>query len=165
MFKSVKHLNSQKFENPYILDDTGKSITNEKKMYEIIRNHFSQHFYNDSHKTLQQFSGEPRKLQNEIKAKEVTTAVSKMSNNKTGGHDQITVEMIKYAPLEIHIEIANTLNNIFEHHIDTEIGKGILLPLPKPPKPDKPRGSVNNLRAIILFPIIRKILSSITLRR
>ena len=53
-----------------------------------------------------------------ITAEEVTKAVQKMANNKAPGEDNINVELIKYAPKEIHKEISNILNGIFKSNDD-----------------------------------------------
>ena len=47
-------------------------------------------------------------------------------------------------------------------HDDLELGKGKLIPLPKP---NKTKGPVTNLRPITLLQIIRKILSKIEVSR
>ncbi len=86
-----------------------------------------------------------------------------MSNNKSLGKDNIQVELIKYAPKELHAEISQILNNIFGSNENTvKIGTGILLPLPKP---KKARGPVKNLTPITLLEVIRKILSKIFMNR
>ena len=84
------------------------------------------------------------------------TAVWKMTNNKAPGKDNINVGLIKCAPEEIYKEIANILNGIYERN-DTiiKLGTGILLPLQKPNKTQRP---VKNLRLITLLEVIRKIL-------
>ena len=75
----------------------------------------------------------------------------------------INAELVKYAPIFILAQIAILLNNIFSNHVDIDTGDGELVVLPKPPP--KETGLVANLRPITLLPIIRKILSKITLER
>ena len=41
-----------------------------------------------------------------------------MSNNKAPGRDNINVELVKYAPEDVHKEIAEVLNNVFETNSD-----------------------------------------------
>ena len=69
---------------------------------------------------------------------------------------------MKYGPDELYEMIMTVLNNIFEKHEDVDTGSGILTPTNKP---NKRKGPLTNLRAITLLPMIRKILSNITLQR
>jgi hypothetical protein len=87
-----------------------------------------------------------------------------MSNNKAPGEDGIAVELIKYGPPELIIEITQILNNVIEKHtlLNTDIGKSILVTMQKP---QKPIGPVKNLRPLNLLNVIRKILSNVTLAR
>ena len=161
MFKAVKQLHRKKFENPFIHDENGKSITKKQEVYKIIESHFREHFCKED-TNLSRFVEEPRKLNKEITAKEVEDAVRKMSNNKAPGKDNIPVELLKYAPKIVYEEITKTLNSIFEDHESVDIGYGILIPLPKPLKT---KGPVKNLRPITLLEVIRKFLSKIELQR
>ena len=86
-----------------------------------------------------------------------------MSNNRAPGFDNITIELIKYGTEELVEIICNSLNSIFEeNNYNAEIGRGVLIPLPKP---KKIKGPIKHLRPITLLIIIRKILSDITLTR
>ena len=102
-------------------------------------------------------------MQNPISTDEVSLATTKMTNNRAADHINMCAELVKYAPKDIHTEIANTLNDLIEKQHQIDIGKGILVPLEKPLK--RMPGPAKNLRPIILLPIIRKILSKITLSR
>ena len=88
-------------------------------------------FDKDNANTIERFTTPPRRLNKMITTEEVT--ITEMANNKAPGNENNNVELIKYAPKEIHKEISNILNDIFENN-DNEIklGTGILLPLPKP---------------------------------
>ena len=55
-----------------------------------------------------------------ITPEETTKAVQQMFNNKAPGKDNINVELIKYQLRELHQEISNILNEIFENN-DEEI--------------------------------------------
>ena len=87
-------------------------------MQNIIERHFKQHFQKDNVNSIDKFVTEPRKLIKEISKEEVRAAISKMANNKAPGKDNINVELIKYAPDDIHEEIADALNNIFRTNND-----------------------------------------------
>ena len=98
-----------------------------------------------------------------ITAKEVTKAVQKMANNKVTGRDNINVVLIKHDPEEIHQEIKKILNGIFEtNNEEVKLGTGVLLPLPKPKKTQRP---VKNPRPITMLEAIRNILSKIFMNR
>ena len=65
----------------------------------------------------------------------MTRAVQIMANNKAPGKDNINIELIKYAPEEVHQEIRKILNGIFEtNNEEVKLGTGVLLPIPKSKK-------------------------------
>ena len=74
-----------------------------------------------------------------------------MKNNKAGGYDGISVELIKYGNIESVISMI--LNNIIEKKDNVDLGKSLLIALPKS---NKEKGPVANLRPINLLPVIRK---------
>ena len=94
---------------------------------------------------------------------EISKAVKKLKNGKNVGVDEIKAEMLKYGPKIIHQKIAEIFNDMARTG-DTpeEITKGILIPLPKP---GKPQGLPSNLRPIILLTMLRKILAICMLER
>ena len=164
MFSAIKQLQRKRPQNKVVHDAQGKNVTNEKEMHAIVQQYFSEHFFDETKPEIKPFVGTPNELMNPITPDEVSECVRKMSNNKSPGDDEITVELIKYGPLELITEIAKTLNNILEQHnlSDTDIGKSILVTIQKP---QKLVGPVKNLRPINLLNVIRKILSNITLAR
>ena len=94
---------------------------------------------------------------------EISKAVKKLKNGKNVGVDEIKAEMLKCGPKIIHQKIAEIFNDMARTG-DTpeEITKGILIPLPKP---GKPQGLPSNLRPIILLTMLRKILAICMLER
>lgn len=48
----------------------------------------------------------------------VTKAVQQMSSNKAPSKGKISIELIKYAPRQLHQEISNILNEIFEKNVE-----------------------------------------------
>ena len=93
----------------------------------------------------------------------VTKAVQQMSSNKAPSKGRISIELIKYAPRQLHQEISNILNEIFENNDEeTKLGIGVLLPIPKPKETP---GSLKILRSVALLEVIRKILSKIFMKR
>ena len=95
---------------------------------------------------------------------EVSQSAKSMSNNRAT-EDQVSVELLKYAPISVHQEIAQVMKRIFETHDVSEVEIINTCELTPCPKPKKPKGPVTNLRPINLLTTIRKILSNITLRR
>ncbi len=88
---------------------------------------------------------------------EIKKAVNSLKNGKSPGCDDIKTELIKYSPDIISEQITKLFNNIAKtgKH-PSEMKTGILIPLPKP---GKPQGPPTNFRPIILLSIVRKILA------
>ena len=162
MFSAVRVLNRKPFENPFVNDEKGHRTASKRGVYDAIRGHFSDHFFNKSFSSTQRHVGEPKPLDSPITEDEILDTISHMRNRRAPGFDGINIELIKYGPPELIKIICSTLNAIFEEHEDVELGRGLLAPLLKP---GKPKGPKKNLRPVILLPIIRKILSGIALCR
>ena len=83
--------------------------------------------------------------------------------NSRAAYDDISAELLKYGPEDLHELIAEALNDLIENHIDIDVGIGKIAPLEKPkkPMPCPPK----DLRPIILLKVIRKVLSKISLTR
>ena len=72
-------------------------------------------------------------------ASEIETAAKCLKNNKSPGIDNMNTELLKYGPEEVYQEIADIFNRIAETgEIPQEIQQGILIPVPKPGKPQGP---------------------------
>ena len=76
--------------------------------------------------------------------------------------DQLLLLLYKNAPPETYRIIADVLNKAMANGEDLELGLAKLVTLQKP---GKPAGPVKNIRPIALLPLLRKILSLITLAR
>ena len=163
MFKAVKALYTKHKRIHFVHDENERCVSQTQEIYNIIEKHFKDHFNKDNRNTVQKFNTPPHSLRRMITTEEVSKAVTKMSNNKAPGKDNINVELIKYAPKEVHKEISNMLNDSCKKNDnDLKLGTGILLPLPKP---KKAQGPVKNLRSITLLKVIWKILSKIFMNR
>ena len=162
MFKAVQELSRRKFENPYVHDEKGRKVTSPQEIYTIIHEHFKKQFSVPTEEEMEPFDGLPRPLNNKIRVEEVRKNMMKLKNNRSADHKRITAEMMKYGPDELIKIIALVLKDIFEKHRDVDTGSGILTPINKP---NKTKGPVTNLRAITLLPMIRKVMSIITLER
>ena len=162
MFQAVRYLNRKPPENTFIHDKQGRCVTNKQSMYKIINEHFRNHFHKENVENVEPFKGEaPKKLDKPLTGREIAKTANCMKNNRATA--DIPAELIKYAPECAHQCIATALNNMFEKHVDINIGEGTLIPLQKP-KP-KTVGPVKNLRPITLLKIIRKLLSRATTTR
>ena len=161
-FKAINMLTRKKFENPFVEDEKGRNVTNPTEIYRIMKNHFQQHFFDETIYKLKAFTGNPEKLDQPITKEEVEKSIKNLNNNRSPGYDNIAVELIKYGPDELHDVIKNILNKALEEHVELDIGVGVLVALQKP---GKPKGPVKNLRPVILLPILRKIFSNIVLQR
>ena len=96
----------------------------------------------------------PQQMQSPFTAIEVIKAVHHMKKNKSPGKDQVSVELIKYAPIQVHqltTDIYNEAATLGMH--PAELNKGLLTALQK----SKMKiGELNNLRPIILLPTLHK---------
>ena len=68
MFGAIKRLNRKKPENQ---NQEGKSITNEAGKQVVIEKFFKEKFYDAEIPTIESFEGEPRRLNNQITARDV----------------------------------------------------------------------------------------------
>ena len=141
MFAAIRALKRKPYENPFVNDENGKRIVQADEIARVVESHFKNHFF---------------------KPEEVKRSVKSLKNGRACGHDNINVELLKYAPDKVIEIITRALNQIFEEHKDLDLRRGVLMALPKP---GKCKGPIKNLRPITLFPTIRKILSIVTLNR
>ena len=125
----------------------------------ILTKHFTEKYKGDH--TIEPFEPTPQ-LSAPITTTEVSKAIKKLNNNRAPGLDNVQAELIKNAhPLLIE-EIGKMFNKTFGMAEKLDIGNGNLILLPKP---GKTPGPVVNLRPIVLLPVLRKVLSLITLER
>ena len=90
-------------------------------------------------------------------------SLSRLKNNKSQGIDDISAEMIRYNPKIVPQQIADIFNEIVKTgNIPDEFIEGVLVPLPKP---GKPQGPPANLGPIILLSTFRKILAMCMIKR
>ena len=136
--------------------------TNEKEQVDIITNFFRNTFSKENIDEIE-VACKPTEMKVPFTAEEVEDAAKSLKNNKSPGIDCLNAELIKYGPEEVFQEIADTLNEIAKTgESPNELTKGILVPIPKP---GKPQGPPSNLRPVILLSVLRKILSICMLRR
>ena len=162
MFAAIRALKRKPYENPFVNDENGKRIVQADEIARVVESHFKNHFFKPDEVRVDRFTGDPRRLDQPISFEEVKRSVKSLKNGRACGHDNINVELLKYAPDKVMEIITRALNQIFEEHKDLDLGRGVLIALPKP---GKCKGPIKNLRPITLFTTIRKILSIVTLNR
>ena len=96
-------------------------------------------------------------------ADEIQKVVAKMKPNKSPKCDEISIELIKYAPKPIDKQIVEIYNTMTETgDISREITYGILKPFQKP---HKAKDLPSNQRLIILLSSLHKILAACIINR
>ena len=106
----------------------------------------------ESIESLTLFTGQQKNLDKPITTEEARKATLKLKKNRAAGPDRISAELVEYSPVEVHIFIQESLNHVLENHQMLDIGRGSLS---SPNKPGKPKGSVKNLRPVVLLTMLR----------
>lgn len=107
--------------------------------------------------TKKRFIGTQKPLNHRITIDEIKNELKNSNIYKAVDSYEIRMELTKYSPHCILIEICNKLNNILENHVnEINLGHSILLPIHKP---NKEKDLPKNLRLLNLPNTIRKILS------
>ena len=160
-FHAIKDITAKKKE-PLIISDpeTKGLISNEKDQNRIITEHFKKQFCIKA-EPLPELPPKPMKIP--FNKEEIKKAVNKLKLNKSPGEDCVKAELLKYAGDDLYEEIAKILNEVAKTGIYPKaLTNGILTPLQKP---GKPKGPTENLRPIILFSLLRKVLAICILDR
>ena len=127
-------------------------VTSEDDQLAIIIEYFTKLFASDDKPE----DVTPEKMEPAYTAEEIEKAACKLKNNKATGRDEVHAEFIKYGSPELYLQISKLLNITSETgDYPEEIRRGILNPLPKPPKKDEKV----NVKPIILLSVLRKIIT------
>ena len=155
-FAALKEMKNERSQNTIVVkDQKGKAAVSEGEQITIITQYFKRMLAPGTAEN--NLSYYPKEMQNPFTDEEIQKAAKKLKNGKITGPDEVELELIKYAPLSIHNEIADIFNNVTRTGEQvTELILGILRPLQKP---GKAKGPVENLRPIILLSVLRKILT------
>ena len=105
MFRAAKALHMKHQKIQFVHDDQERCVSQPQEVQKIIERHFMKQFNKENINHIKTFITGAKRLKRKITAKEVKTAVWKMTNNKAPGKDNINVELIKYAPEETYKEI------------------------------------------------------------
>ena len=162
-FAAIRDMKNNKKQKPLIVkNENGKVTSSEEEQTKIIADHFKKMLAPESQKgNFKKYK--PIKMNQPFTKDEIKNATKSMKNGKSAGTDDIHIEFIKYAPAEIHEEIANIFNRVAETEEEIkELVIGLLRPIQKP---GKEKGPPANLRPIILLSALRKILTICILKR
>ena len=161
MYEAANFLRRLKPKEKLIIQSKEGKTSNPKDCAEILTEHFQCVFYNKNCKPIPEI--QPTEMRKPFTKEEIQHAGMSMKNNKSGGCDIMTPELIKYGDKEISKGIASILNNTAKTgKYPQELKKGILITLPKP---NKAKGPPANCRPVILLSTLRKILTIIMIRR
>ena len=146
----------RKQENLVVEDKNNKIAATEEEQVKIVSEYFREMLAPEGNESnILEFP--PLKMVTPFTADKITKAAKKLKNGKSPGPDNVQLELIIYAPIELHKEIATIFNKIAETGEPvTESVLGLLRPLQKP---GKAKGLPENLRPIILPSVLRKILT------
>ena len=133
----------------------------EEKLYQV-KTHYESFFNTEKASRLSPWRISPQPLTPPIKRDDIAEVTFKyLRNGRAAGPDQTQGELYKYGNQTLHLEIATTINNMFERNEEIiNINHMILIPLNKPNKGFQAK----NTRPIQLVNMIRKILSSLVLK-
>ena len=162
MYAAIKNMKRKSQKEITVLDADKRVLVSPNSVYKAVTTHYQNHFYKDNHENIIRFSSPPSPLNNPITTQEVHDALKGMTNQRAA-YDDISAELLKYGPEELHKIIAEALNDLVENHKEIDVGIGKIAPLEKPKKPMPCPPS--DLRPIILLKVIRKVLSKISLAR
>ena len=160
MFQVIRQLQPKERKNILVHTENGVT-TSEKKQIEIVRNHFKEEFQRRGEEEIKDI--DPTEIKRPFTEVEIRKSVSRLKNNKSTGIDDISAEMIKYSTKIVYQQTADIFNEMTKTgNILEEVIEGVLVPLPKP---GKPQGPPANLRPITLLSILRKILAICMIKR
>jgi hypothetical protein len=161
MFQAVRELTNNNRET-VVVENEGETIAQPQEAAEIVAKYFSNLFYDSNIGDENNITTNKTPLNEPIETKEVSEAIKRLKNNKAGS-DQIPGELFKYGSNNLSKVLSEIFNQIFTNDETLDaIGEGIMIVLQKP---GKPKGPISSLRPIILLTMLRKTLSTITLKR
>ena len=155
MYKAIRSIRITDPQKQLLIDGKDGKTTDETEQVKIITDHFRNTFYDETTTPMKHVP--LKEMVRPFTQEEIRNGIRSLRNNKSAGKDNICAELLKYSPEVIHSRIADIFNSIARSgEYPEELKGGILVPLPKP---GKPQGPPANLRPIILLSVIRKILA------
>ena len=96
-----------------VYDKAGWKVIKPKVVYNFVRDHFKAYFSDQKESKLKPFIVNWRLLDSTIAKDEVAKSIHKLRNNRAPGYNQISLQLLRNAPPELHDLIAKSLNNNF----------------------------------------------------
>ena len=148
-FAALKEVQRERKQENLVVEDKNKKIAaTEEEQVKIVSEYFKKMLAPEGKESnILEFP--PHKTVTPFTADEITKVAKKLKNGKSPGPDNVELELIKHAPIELHKEIATIFNKVAETGEPvTELVLGLLRLLQKP---GKVKGPPENLRPIILL--------------
>ena len=106
---------------------------------------------------------EPTEMKRPFMEVEIRKSVSRLKNSNSTGIDDISAEVMKYSPKIVYQRVTYIFNEMTKTgNIPDEVLEGVLVPLPKP---GKPQGPPANLTSVILLSKLSKVLAICMIKR
>jgi hypothetical protein len=157
MFQAVKELTRNKPQKLLVKNAAGEVAAQQEEAAELVATHFKSLFNSTLFSSnLSSETSQHKILNSPIANQEVSKATSKLRNGRAVGPDGIPGELLKYGDDQLHAQMAEIFNQMFENNENLELGRGTLIVLPKP---GKPLGLMSSLRPIVLLTTLRKTLA------
>jgi len=141
MFKALDLIRKPRKRKIIIHNQEGHTIDDNKEQLRILQAYFNEKYTGTNSNPINPFDPDPifrGTLSNPITPAEIKTAIKRLNNNRAIGPDNIQAELLKAAPNCITQLLTEALNTIFTSEETINIGKGNLILLPKPGKPQGP---------------------------
>ena len=111
--QAIRNIKNRKPKKPLLVEkEDGTYAGNEKEQIESITKHFASIF--STYHFEENINYPPSALQTPFTRNEIANAAKSLKNNKSAGIDNLNAEYIKYAPPDVHIAIADLLNETAE---------------------------------------------------
>ena len=161
MYKAIRSIRITDSQKQLLIDGKDGNTTDETEQLKIITDYFITTLYDETTTPMKHIA--PTEMLTPFTKEEIKKATRSLRSKKSTRTDNICAEQLKYTPEVIYSGIAEIFNNIARSgEYPEELKGGILVPIPKP---RKPQGPPANLRPIILLSVITKIIAICMIRR
>ena len=89
-------------------------MLNLQKVHNTVTEQFQNHFNDNSHESIE---STPQIFHNKVTNEEVKENIMKLNKSRASGVDQVSAEMIKYRPLQLHSIITNQKEHSQIHNL------------------------------------------------